>query len=201
MEWHFTNRPTSARRKSIKRRGKETVPDVAFRKILCAYDGSEHAFEAFKLALAVAKQSDGELHIVSVGEIARPPQFIQDIREEKAAAERRLRALLFRARSLTTESKVTLQYHVLAGNPVRVIVRLASDLNVELLVIGTRGHSALYELLVRSRAGQIVQLALCPVLVVKHVRKGQTVRGGGKFKRWFDQQRWAEQSIGRGGSY
>jgi Universal stress protein family len=36
-----------------------------------------------------------------------------------------------------------------------------------LLVIGATGHSALYERIVGSRADRIMQLAQCPVLVVK----------------------------------
>jgi nucleotide-binding universal stress UspA family protein len=56
---------------------------------------------------------------------------------------------------------------VIAGHPVRDIVELAKELKVELLVIGATGHSALYERLIGSRADRIVQLAHCPVLVVK----------------------------------
>jgi nucleotide-binding universal stress UspA family protein len=39
--------------------------------------------------------------------------------------------------------------------------------DVDLLVIGATGHSALYERLVGSRADRIMQLAKCPVLIVK----------------------------------
>jgi nucleotide-binding universal stress UspA family protein len=35
-----------------------------FRKILLANDGSEHAFHALALGLAIAKQSNSELHMV-----------------------------------------------------------------------------------------------------------------------------------------
>jgi len=62
---------------------------------------------------------------------------------------------------------VKLQTHVLAGHPVRDVVELADQLKVELLVIGATGHSALYERMIGSRADRIVQLAPCPVLVVK----------------------------------
>jgi nucleotide-binding universal stress UspA family protein len=62
---------------------------------------------------------------------------------------------------------VKLQTHVLAGHPVRDVVELAAQLKVELLVIGATGHSALYERMIGSRADRIVQLAPCPVLVVK----------------------------------
>jgi nucleotide-binding universal stress UspA family protein len=48
---------------------------------------------------------------------------------------------------------------------VRDIVGLASE--VDLLVIGAKGHSALYERMIGSRADRIMQLAQCPVLVVK----------------------------------
>jgi nucleotide-binding universal stress UspA family protein len=50
---------------------------------------------------------------------------------------------------------------------VRYIVELAKELKVELLVIGATGHSALCGGLIGSRADRIVQLAHCPVLVVK----------------------------------
>jgi nucleotide-binding universal stress UspA family protein len=44
---------------------------------------------------------------------------------------------------------------------------LSADLGVDLLVIGAVGHSALFERLVGSKADRIMQLAQCPVLVVK----------------------------------
>ena len=53
-----------------------------FRKILHANDGSEHAFHALALALAIAKQNNSELHMVSVEEIDYMPDFIEEVREE-----------------------------------------------------------------------------------------------------------------------
>ncbi|MGH6800836.1 MAG: universal stress protein [Methylocella sp.] len=48
-----------------------------FAKILHANDGSEHAFNALSLALAVAKQNNSELHMVSVEEVGYLPEFIE----------------------------------------------------------------------------------------------------------------------------
>jgi nucleotide-binding universal stress UspA family protein len=62
---------------------------------------------------------------------------------------------------------VSLLTHVLTGHPVRDTVKLAADVEADLLVIGATGHSALYERMIGSRADRIVQLAQCPVLVVK----------------------------------
>ena len=57
-----------------------------FAKILHANDGSEHAFHALSLALAVAKQNNSELHMVSVEEIDYMPEFIEEVREETGTA-------------------------------------------------------------------------------------------------------------------
>jgi nucleotide-binding universal stress UspA family protein len=138
-----------------------------FSKILHANDGSEHAFHALALALTLAKQNSSELHMVSVEEIDYMPEFIEEVREETGTAARRFHKVLQRARAMAKDSHVKLDTHVIAGHPVRDIVELAKELEVELLVIGATGHSALYERLIGSRADRIVQLAHCPVLVVK----------------------------------
>jgi nucleotide-binding universal stress UspA family protein len=138
-----------------------------FSKILHANDGSEHAFRAFAMALAIAKQNNSALHMVSVEEIDYMPEFIEEIREQTGTAARRYHKVLQRARGMAAESHVKLDTHVIAGHPVRDIVEFAKELEVELLVIGATGHSALYDRLIGSRADRIVQLAHCPVLIVK----------------------------------
>ena len=138
-----------------------------FSRILHANDGSEHAFHALTVALAIAKQNESALHMVSVEEIDYMPEFVEEVREETRTAARRFHAVLQRARAMAEESHVNLKTHVMAGHPVRDVVILAADLKVELLVIGARGHSALYERLVGSRADRIMHLAQCPVLIVK----------------------------------
>jgi len=138
-----------------------------FSRILHANDGSEHAFHALSLALDIAKQNNSELHMVSVEEIDYMPEFLEEVREETGTAARRFHGVLQRARAMADASQVRLQTHVMAGHPVRDVVLLAADLKVDLLVIGATGHSALYERMVGSRADRIIQLAQCPVLVVK----------------------------------
>jgi len=138
-----------------------------FSKILHANDGSEHAFRALAMALAMAKQNNADLHMVSVEEIDYMPEFIEEVREETGTAARRFHKVLRRARAMADETSVKLDTHVISGHPVRDVVELAKELKVELLVIGATGHSPLYDRLIGSRANRIVQLAHCPVLVVK----------------------------------
>ena len=138
-----------------------------FGMILHANDGSEPAFKAFALALALARQNRSELHMISVEEIDYMPEYVEEIREQTGTAARRFHKAVQRAKAMAEESHVTLESHVVAGHPVRDIVKLAGDLKADLLVIGARGHSPIYERLIGSRADRIMQLAPCPVLVVK----------------------------------
>jgi nucleotide-binding universal stress UspA family protein len=138
-----------------------------FAKILCANDGSERAFRALTLAVTIASENDSELHMVCVEEIDYLPEFIEEIREEVSTAARRFHTVLQRARKMAEERHVKLHTHVLAGHPVRDIVELASELNADLLVVGSAGHSELYERMLGSRADRLAHLAPCPVLVVR----------------------------------
>ena len=70
-----------------------------FSKILHANDGSEHAFHALAMALAMAKQNNSDLHMVSVEEIDYMPEFIEEVREETGTAARRFHKVLQRARA------------------------------------------------------------------------------------------------------
>lgn len=138
-----------------------------FGKILHANDGSDSAFNALALAVAIARQNRSELHMVCIEEIDYMPEFIEEVREETGTAARRFHKVVQRAKAMAEERHVVLRAHVQAGHPVRNIVELAAKFKVDLLVIGARGHSAIYDRLIGSRADRIMQLAQCPVLVVK----------------------------------
>jgi nucleotide-binding universal stress UspA family protein len=138
-----------------------------FRKILHANDGSEPAFHALDVAISIAKQNGSELHMISVEEIDYMMEFVEEIREEASVAGRRYLRVQQRAREMANNSGVALQAHVAAGHPVRDVVLFAEKIGADLLVIGATGHSAIYERMIGSRADRIVQMAPCPVLVVK----------------------------------
>lgn len=138
-----------------------------FKTILHANDGSDHAFKALSFALDLARQNGAELHMVCVEEIPYMPNAIEEVREAKGTAARRFHTVIQRANAMAGERGIAPRTHVLAGHPVRTIIQLAAELKIDLLVIGATGHSALYERMIGSRADRLIQLAPCPVLVVK----------------------------------
>jgi nucleotide-binding universal stress UspA family protein len=54
-----------------------------------------------------------------------------------------------------------------SGGPARAILEHARDVDATMIVLGSRGLSALGGLLLGSVAHKIIQLASCPVLVVR----------------------------------
>jgi len=138
-----------------------------FSTILHANDGSEQAFRALLLAIEIAEQNKSSLHMVLVEEVPSMPDYIEEVRETTTTAGRRYHQAVQRARAAAEQHQLMIQPHILAGHPVRMIVELSHQLPADLLVIGATGHSALYERMIGSRADRIVQLARCPVLVVK----------------------------------
>lgn len=138
-----------------------------FDTILHANDGSEPAFAALRLAIEIAKKNELALHMVCVEEIPALPEFIEEVREATLTAGRRFHSVIQRARGIAEQSHLEIKTHVLVGHPVRIVVELAREIPADLLVVGATGHSGVYERLIGSRADRIIQLAACPVLVVK----------------------------------
>jgi nucleotide-binding universal stress UspA family protein len=136
-----------------------------FMRILHANDGSDHAFNALRLALRIAKKDAAELHTVSVEERGHVPELSEE--KNGAATTVRFDKTLQQARALAETNEVKLRTHVIAGHPARTVLKLANDLGADLIVVGASGHSALYDRMIGSRAQKILHYATCPVLVVK----------------------------------
>jgi len=58
---------------------------------------------------------------------------------------------------------------VIYGNPTKTILECADDLNADIIVMGSHGHSALGELLIGSVADKVVRLSKRPVLLIPAV--------------------------------
>ena len=138
-----------------------------YSKILIANDGSEGAAKALATAITLAHRLKAELHMISVEELPRFPTTVDEIVEEKEEANRRFDAVIARARSRAKATRTKLDAHVVAGHAVPSIIEFIEREGCDLLVIGFMGHSALYNRLIGGTTDRLVELAPCPVLVVK----------------------------------
>ncbi len=138
-----------------------------FKRILIAYDGSEHSQRAAKLAGDLARtQSQAEIWLVCVMDpipthIGQP--YIQEI---ITAQTQDGEEFLKKAREFIGEN-VTIHDNLLFGQPAESILNLAAANDCDLITMGTRGLSALQGLLLGSQVHKVISHSKCPVLAVK----------------------------------
>ena len=108
------------------------------------------------------------VHVMAPPSLALPgegyvsPALYESLeRSARAAAQKRLNAVLARARAAGVRAGGLL----LEGVPHELIARAARK--ADLLVIGTHGRSGLTRLFLGSVASRLVALAPCPVLTVR----------------------------------
>jgi nucleotide-binding universal stress UspA family protein len=138
-----------------------------FRKILVANDGSPGAFAALGAAIDLAAKHGAELHMISVEEIPHLAETIDEVEGEREAAGHRLLPAIERSKQLAASQGLSLATHLVPGHPVSSIVEFVRTHDVDLLVVGFMGHTALYNRLIGSTTDRLVDHAPCAVLVVK----------------------------------
>jgi nucleotide-binding universal stress UspA family protein len=145
------------------------------KKILYPTDFSEYSLAALPYAVGLAQQNDAELYCLYVVEIPQEeyltseymvPLNVPHVPEDKILRNARARMDRFIADKVSGIDKVTSR--VLVGVPFVEIIRYARDQSIDLIVIGTHGHSALAAMLLGTVAEKVVRKAPCPVLTVRH---------------------------------
>jgi len=156
----------SARGKSAKRSLPATLQ---VRNVLVAIDFSAPSLEAIEAALPLIKHFGADLHLVHVFEpdylassIVAIPLVVPEL-EVGPRVRRRLR-------DVAEDYSVPLRrenIHAIKGRPFEEICRLAREIDIDLIVIATRGHTGLKHLVLGSTAERVVRYSPCPVLVIR----------------------------------
>jgi nucleotide-binding universal stress UspA family protein len=141
-----------------------------FKNIVWATDGSEHSDRALHYAKELAMRDGANLHVLHV---------IERIAGSRAAG------LTWRADEDEVEAKVKAQMVQLSqagakasllitsgheSQPAQDIADAALQVGADLIVIGTRGHSAIGGLLLGSVTQRLLHQAPCAVLVIPPIQ-------------------------------
>ena len=141
--------------------------------LLAAIDDSAAAEVVVHHAAALAAKTPGaELHLAHVVDslgvpgvaIGSAPLALPSA----AVAFRRARELLMRhIDSARLQSSRSVTGHLCIGTPWREVVQLATNLDADMVVIGTHDFTGLERFFLGSRAELITRAAPCPVLIVR----------------------------------
>jgi len=125
-----------------------------FETVLFPIDQSRETAETAGKALELARTHNSRLVVLSVVQPERP-----EMHDHQAVA-----TLLAEARTRFEQAGVACDVVEREGKPAFVICDVADELNVDVIVMGTRGVNLQAES--GSTASRVIQLAPCPVLVV-----------------------------------
>jgi len=144
---------------------------MPWKKILCCVDFSEASREALRIAATTAAVDGAELIVAHawappvyfIGEtVGLPASMITDM---VATAERELAVWRTEAIGHGATRVVTA---LVTGAPWNELVGLAKrDPKIDLIVTGSHGRTGIKHVLIGSVAERVVQLAPCPVLVLR----------------------------------
>jgi nucleotide-binding universal stress UspA family protein len=139
-------------------------------KLLAAVDLSKASGYVIEAVLRVAMATDAEVHLLHV--VIPLPSFagpeFKPVMEPQEVAERYLdeRDQLDELITQLGDVGVAAKGLVMQGDPVKTVLSEAERLDVELIVVGSHGHSPLFDALVGSVSSGILRYSPVPVLVV-----------------------------------
>ena len=142
---------------------------MANKKLMLAYDGSEHSQRALDWALDLNAQLLYELEIVTV--IPPFPSLFADFPTDTYALmevnRKNGQAMLERAAAHCQERGQTATTALLEGHIVDTLIEHATEGSFTFLISGTRGAGGFEGLLLGSVAHKLVTYSPIPVLIVK----------------------------------
>jgi len=137
-----------------------------FKKILVAVDGSDCANQAVWVAAYLARALGADLCVITAFDPV-PAYVGRSAYQAAINAQREVAGeVLQKALTLVGELPGKQEGEVQEGRPAEAILRTAKAHEVDLIVMGARGHGTLSGNLLGSQSLKVLHHADCPVLVV-----------------------------------
>jgi nucleotide-binding universal stress UspA family protein len=143
---------------------------ITLKKILVGCDFSPDSSLAFQYGLSLAQEFQASLHLVHVIQIPLY-DYLEKAGEPKEASQKDLKSELKRklADMVPAEARTWCEpvTTLLAGQPHEEITKYSVVNDIDLIVLGVRGHSLVETLFVGSTTDRVMRRAPCPVLSVQ----------------------------------
>jgi nucleotide-binding universal stress UspA family protein len=138
-----------------------------FSTVLCPVDFDPNSLAALAIACENAAESGGKLFLLHVVPISVPAIGQPIVIEPLTGAEHDAQERLERIAREKLAGKVAYETIAVTGDPALEIVRVAAELNVDVIVMATHGRAGLSHLFLGSVAERVVRDSPRPVLTVR----------------------------------
>lgn len=133
-------------------------------KILIGFDGSEGSEKALNRAMMLLGEY-GMMILLAVVPSPEEKTFVDA--NAYNFLKKKAKGLIDRVIINLSEHNFEIKGMVEQGDPASVIIDVSNRLNVDLIVLGSKGQSELGQYLIGSVANKVVQYAAKPVMVVR----------------------------------
>jgi len=143
---------------------------MSIRNVLVALDFSEHSQKVFDAAVDQAKAFSAHLQLVHAFEVLvyRGVRYDEVLSKETIdSAEEKAKAHLSELLAAAEKQGVSGEVHLLEGEARDVLPRAAVDLEADLIVLGSHGHSGLRHLLLGSVVEHVMRHSPCQALIIR----------------------------------
>jgi nucleotide-binding universal stress UspA family protein len=161
---------------------KKSAGALKIKNVLVTLDFSPASHAAIRSAMPLLKRFGANLHLVHVLPSDSPMSGLADLPMVVPDVEinRRVRRDLGKAAANHAVKVQAGHLHVLRGSPFAEISQLARKIDIDLIVIATRGNTGLKHLTLGSTAERVVRYSPCPVLVVRPLDHKKKAGSNGK---------------------
>jgi nucleotide-binding universal stress UspA family protein len=141
--------------------------DTQYEQLLIPTDGSPEAEAAVAHAVELANRYDATLHALSVADVSHFRGLDVDTSVIVEGFEEEARTAVDYVADTGAEAGVTVKTTVGQGSVSETILEYIAENDIDLVVVGTRGHHGLERYLLGSVAERLVRRSPVPVLTVR----------------------------------
>ena len=135
------------------------------KKILVALDGSKNSKRGLDMAIYFARQHDTKLTGIHV--ICNIPKEFQKLKYPEKPLLLEANSIMEHAKKRSAQNGILFEQKISFGDIGIEIIKFATNLNYDIIIIGARGRGALQEVLLGSVSNYVVHKSKIPVLIVK----------------------------------
>jgi len=153
---------------------------LRFKKVFVGCDFSPASNTALEYGLGLAQEFEAELHLVHVIEPQVYSDFVATSLSEDREAGNDIKVRLDQRLAGLVPAEVMnwcrVKTAVIAGRPFEAITDYAGEKNIDLVVLGVRGHGVVETLFLGSTTDRVIRKVQCPVLSVNPPQPDDTLK-------------------------